>query len=97
MIYVKIHKGTENDVVAVCDKELIGKKFSEGKLCLDIKKDFYEGELMDKDKVKDILKKAGNLNIVGKESIEIALKEKIINQNSIIRIKGVPHAQVYSL
>ena len=95
MIYIKIHKGNEI-IVAICDKELIGKRFSEGKLCLNVKKDFYKGELMDKDKVKEILKNATNLNIVGKKAIGLALKEKIIDKTSILRIKGVPHAQVYS-
>lgn len=95
MIYVKIHKGS-GEVIAVCDEDLIGKKFSEGKLCLDVKEDFYKGELVDEDKCKEILKNAANLNIVGKNSIGIALKEKIIDESSIIKIKEVPHAQIYS-
>lgn len=97
MIYVKIHKGQEKIVVSVCDKDLVGKKFSEGKLCLNVKKDFYKGEIVDEEKLKEILKNAINLNIVGKESIEFALKEKVIDKNSIMKIKEVPHAQVYSL
>lgn len=96
MIYVKVHKGNET-VVAVCDKNLIGKKFSEGKLCLNVKENFYKGELVDEEKLKEILKNAINLNIVGKESVGLALKEKIIDKNSVIKIKEVPHAQIYSL
>ena len=97
MIYVKIHKGQENSVVAVCDKNLIGKKISEGKLCLNIKEDFYKGKIVDEEELKKILKSASNLNIVGKEAIDFSLKEKIIDKNSIVKIKEVPHAQVYSI
>lgn len=96
MIYVKVHKGNEN-VVAICDKNLIGKKFSEGKLCLDVKEGFYKGELMDEEKVKEIFKNATNLNIVGEKSVKLALKEKLIDKSSVIRIKEVPHAQIYSI
>lgn len=96
MIYFKIHNGNER-VTAICDKELIGKKISEGKLCLDVSKRFYEGELIDEEKLKEVLKDATNLNIVGEKSIKIALKEKVIDEKSIIKIKGIPHAQVYSI
>ncbi len=97
MIYIKFHKGRLSEVVSVCDKDLIGKNFSTKKLCLNIKKDFYKGELMEEKEIKKILKSASNLNIVGERSIKLALKEKIIDKDNIIRIKGVPHAQIYSV
>ena len=37
---VKIHKSYRN-VVAVCDSDLIGKKFEEDKFQLDLKESFY--------------------------------------------------------
>lgn len=96
MIYVKIHSGDKKEIVAICDKELVGKKFSEGRLCLDVKEDFYKGEIANEEEVKEILRGAENLNLVGKKAVGIALKEKIIEENSVLKIKGVPHAQVYS-
>lgn len=96
MIYVKIHKGG-SEVVAICDEKLIEKKFSDGKFCLDIKKDFYKGELMGEEQVKSILRNATNLNIVGEESIKLALEEGIIDKDCIVKIKGVPHAQLIVL
>ena len=47
---------TYRDVVAICDKELIGKKFYEGKFQLDVKENFYKGEEMDEEKTIQILK-----------------------------------------
>lgn len=96
MIYVKIHKSGLSKVVAVCDKELIEKRFFEGKLCLHIKKDFYKGKLVKEKDLKEIFKNAEILNIVGRRSISLALKEKIINKKNIIKIKGIPHAQLCS-
>lgn len=96
MIYVKIHKGS-SEVIAICDEKLIGKKFSDGKFCLDIKENFYKGELMKEEQVKDILRNVTNLNIVGEEAIKLALEEGIIDKEGIMKIKGVPHAQLIVL
>lgn len=96
MIYVKVHKGS-SEVIAICDEKLIGKKFSDGKFCLDVKENFYKGELMDEKQVKEVIKNASNLNIVGEESVKLALSEGIIEKDCIIKIKGVPHAQLVVL
>jgi len=96
MIYVKFHRAGLSMVVAICDRDLIGKTFSEGKMRLDVKESFYKGELMSKKEIKKILKTADNLNIVGKEAIKLALNENLIKKEHIITIKGVPHAQIYS-
>ena len=41
-MYVKIHKKQGSTVVAIADKELIGKRFEEGKLQLEISEYFYK-------------------------------------------------------
>ncbi len=93
MIYVKIHKGPTGKVVAICDKELIGKVFSEGKFELRVSEFFYKGEEVNEEEVINIMKNAENLNIVGERSVNIALKIGVINKENIIKIAGVKHAQ----
>ena len=93
MIYVKIHKGSGSVVTAVCDSELIGKKFKEGKLCLKVSEKFYKGDLISLEEAEKFLKEAVNLNIVGKKSVDLALKLKVILEENIVNIQGVPHAQ----
>ena len=86
------------DVVALCDKELIGKKFVEEKFQLDIKESFYKGEETNEEKALEILKNMSledaTFNIVGEKSIKTAIKAGIINENSIGKIKGIPFALV---
>ena len=95
MIYIKIHKG-RNILVAVCDEDLVGKEFHEGKLYLKISESFYKGELKTEAEVKHILFRYSYLNIVGKRSIALALELGIITQRAILFIQGVPHAQTIS-
>ena len=93
MIVVKIHECGRGRIVALCDEELIGKKFSEGRLVLDLNSGFYKGEALPKEKIIALLKTAYIINAVGNESVELILKNNYVEKGSIIKIKGIPHAQ----
>ena len=97
MIYVKVHRYEYGGIIAICDKELIGKKIKDKDLQLDITKRFYKGELKKEEEVIKILKNTSNANIVGKRSIELALKNKIIKKKDVIMVKNIPHALIISL
>ncbi len=92
-MYLKIHRTGDQEVVTLCDKELIGKTFGEKNLQLNISERFYKGKELPEDEIIKILKCASNINIIGKKSIKLALKIGIISKQNIIKIKGVPHAQ----
>ena len=56
---VKIHKTQEGRIIlAVCDKEIIGKKYEENGIQLDLKSEFYKGKEIEEEKVKELFKKA---------------------------------------
>jgi len=97
MIYLKINKTEQNEVVAVCDENLIGKNFSENNLKLDLGERFYKGELMDEEKIVEILRNAKNINIVGKYAVKLAIKNRIIEEENIMKIKNIPHAIVFGI
>jgi len=92
---LKIHD-SYRIVVAICDKELLGKKFEEGDKTLEIKPHFYEGEEKTEEEVIKSIKMAAaedaTFNIVGKKSIQAALKTGLINQEGVREIQGIPFA-----
>ena len=94
---VKIQKSYRY-VVAICDSELLGKKFEEARFQLDVKESFYKGEELPKDKVielmKDMVMEDVTFNIVGKEATDAALEAGIITQEAIGTIQGVPFTLV---
>ena len=91
---VKVHKNAEGkEIAAVCDEELIGKKFEEGKRQLDLTSDFYKGEIKSAEETGDIIRNAYTVNLVGEKSVGLALKEGIIQEGHVIKIAGIPHAQ----
>lgn len=93
MISIKIHR-SYRIVVAVCDSDLIGKKFEEGKRQIEIKEYFFKGDELNEEKaIKTMITQRyedATFNIVGKESINAALKAGIISKEGVAKIQGVP-------
>ncbi len=98
MFFINVIYSYRN-IVAICDSELLGKKFESGKFQLDIKESFYgKKELSSEDEVIGIMRKMqmedATFNIVGKNSINVALKAGIINREGVKEIQGIPFALV---
>ncbi|OGJ12515.1 hypothetical protein A3K82_03195 [Candidatus Pacearchaeota archaeon RBG_19FT_COMBO_34_9] len=85
-------------VIAICDSELLGKKFEEGKSQLDIKESFYGKEEFSEDEAIAIMKRMqkedATFNIAGKNSVDTAIKAGIIEKEGTKTIQGIPFALV---
>jgi hypothetical protein len=96
-IIIKCHK-SYREVVAVCDVELLGKKFFEGKCMLDLTGQFFDGEKIScekaLEKIKFYVREDSTFNIIGKNSVTLFLKLGIIGEEGISRIDGIPFALV---
>ena len=94
---IKIHRSCR-DVVAICDSNLLGKKFEEGKFQLDVKESFFKGEEAPEEeeikKIKDMSSEDATFNIVGKKSVRTAIKAGIISEEAVGEIQGIPFALV---
>jgi hypothetical protein len=97
MVLIKIHESYRK-VVAVCDSSLVGKKFEEGKMQLDVRKNFYNGKEVSDEKAFQMLNSLSlddaTFNIVGEESVKIAKKAGIIDDANVGKIGGVKFALV---
>ena len=94
MISLKIHKRGNDLLIGACDEKLLGKKFKEGKFQIEVIKEFYEGERISTTVLKKYLKDATIANLVGEKTIKCAIELGLIDPDCIIKIKGVPHAQM---
>lgn len=97
-ILINIHEHYRK-IVAVCDSDLLGKKFEEGKMQLDVNEKFYGGKEYEKKKALKILKNAleddACFNFVGKNSVNLGIEAGLIKKENIIIIQGVPHALAF--
>ncbi len=96
-MFIKVYSSYRT-IVAICDSDILGKKFEEGKFQLDVRENFYKGEEITEEKLihlmKNYLKEDATFNIVGKEAVETCLKAGIISKEGIKKIQGIPFAMV---
>lgn len=93
----KKHEHIEGDILVVCDKEHLGKVFEEEKISFTVSEKFFGGEKISEAQLKKLLKEYQSVNLFGNKCVEIAEKEGLITQSSIIKICGVKHAQIYQI
>jgi len=97
-MYYKTHESLAGTLIAVADKELIGKTLKFKGIEFFVNPRFYKEEYITKGKLIPLLRNASSANLVGKKAIEAAKEAKIISDEHVIRItKDVPHAQVFSI
>ena len=96
-ILVKVHE-SYRWVVAICDKDIFGRKLSEGKRTLDVSGVFFDGELMSDEEVEAEIvrcdREDATFNFVGKNSVRIAKILGIVKDEGVVEIDGVPFALV---
>ena len=97
MISIKIYKQGNDILIGACDKELIGKKFKEGKLQILVSKEFYGGREISIQSLIQYLKEATIANLVGKNTVECAIKIGLIDPDCVLKIQGIPHAQMVKM
>lgn len=97
LMFVNIIK-SYRDTVAICDSDLLGKKFEQENFQLEVKESFFKGREVSDDELAEIIsdmsKEDATFNIIGENSINIALKEGLIEEDSIKKIQGIPFALV---
>ncbi len=92
--FAKTYRTQGELLVAACDKDLLGKIFSEGKLVLDVRREFYGTDLVKWEALSSLLRAATIANLVGESAVSKAIESGFIEKGNVLRVKGVPHAQM---
>ena len=94
-VSVKIHKSYRS-LIAIADIDLLGKKFEEDIKQLDVRENFYKGEELEEAEVIKIIQEQNRedatFNIIGKNSVEIAIKAGLITEESTSKVQNIPYA-----
>ena len=93
-VYLNRIRHQDEYIIAICDEEILGKRFEEGEMQIHVTENFYKGELVSLEEGLRALKRATIANIVGERIVAGALKAKIIHKHGIIRIQNIPHSQL---
>ena len=93
MFVVKLHTLGKN-ILSICDKDILGKTFEEGRKILNLADPFYQGEEKTQEEVMSMLQSGYILHLTGMQSVKLALDLNLVDPDHILTVQGVPHAEV---
>ena len=93
---VRISDYQKNTMVNMCDAELIGKDVIDGKLKIHIGENYYGKKLVDKDEAITLLKSASIMNLVGPETISLAIDLGIGSESGVKIISDIPFLIIFN-
>jgi hypothetical protein len=90
---VKVHLTPNGKMLAVCDSDILGKRFEEDDRQLDLSSLFYQGGEKSEDEIKLMLKDVYVINAVGEKTIAFLIRQGLIEDDHVMKISGIPYAQ----
>ena len=87
-------------LVSVCDPDLVGETFEDGEISLTVEESFYAGENAveaDADAVIEGLRRASVANLVGEESVGVAVEAGLIDEATVLEVGETRHAQLLQI
>ncbi|UWG49448.1 Uncharacterized protein AArcCO_0116 [Halalkaliarchaeum sp. AArc-CO] len=87
----------EGLLVSVCDSDCLGETYDNGKARLEVDPDFYGGEAAveaDADAVVESLHRAQVANLVGTESVGVAIEAGLVDEETVLEFEDTRHAQL---
>ena len=79
----------------VCERDLLGSVVREDKLEMRISKEYFGGEVMERDDVIRLVKECEIVNLVGNEIVDTVVKEGLANGDAVRVIGGVSFLMIF--
>lgn len=96
-IVCRIHEHGEENLVAACDRDLLGESFREGELRIEVEPEFYDGGEISAANLGKQLDHATIANLTGQETVRAAIDLGFVDEANVLEIDGVPHAQFVTM
>lgn len=95
--YMNLKKVGRNVLLAICDAEILGKTLKDGKIVFCVKEDFYRGAKVNVDEAMCMIENSTIVNMIGKNVVNRAIEKGYVHPEAVLKIKGIPHAQIVKL
>ena len=94
---IRVTNYQQNQMLNICDSELVGKTITENNLTMDITKNYYGEKTVTKDEAKTLLQNSSIINMVGKETISLSLELGIGSKDGVKIISDIPFLIVFKM
>lgn len=91
---MNLKKDGRNVLLAICDCELLGRTLREGKIVFHVKDEFYNGRKASVEEAIGMINNSTIVNLVGKCCVEKAIAKGYVHPEAVLKIDGIPHAQI---
>ena len=81
-------------LLAICDCEVLGRTLREGKIVFHVKDEFYNGGKVSVEEALGMIENSTIVNMVGRNCVERAIEKGYVHPEAVLRIEGIPHAQI---
>ena len=97
MFSARLIKHKDSSMLNICDKDLLGKTLNRDNFSLKISEEYYAEKIVEKEEARDLLQKSDNINMVGKEIIDLSINMGIGSQKGVKVIDGIPFLIVFKM
>ena len=91
---MNVRRWGRHTVLATCDVELLGKVLRDGRIVFEVREEFYKGLRVSVEEAVDLMRQSTVVNMVGQRIVGRAIEEGLVHPEAVLRISGVPHAQI---
>ena len=96
-VYMKLKKFGNTVLLAICDAEILGKTFRDGKIVFTVNENFYKGAKVSVEEAVEMIGNCTIVNMVGKNIVQKAIEKGCVHPDAVLSIEGVPHAQIVKM
>jgi uncharacterized protein len=93
---VRISDYQKNIMVNMSDVKLIGKDVIDGELKINISENYYGKQIVDREEAISLLKSASIMNLVGEETISLAIELGIGSKDGVKIISDIPFLIIFN-
>ena len=93
---VRVSDFQKNIMVNMSDAELIGRNIIDGELKINISENYYGKQIVEIDEAISLLKSASIMNLVGKETISLAIEVGIGSKDGVKIISDIPFLIIFN-
>jgi len=97
MFSARLIRHKDTNMLNICDKDLLGKTLNRDNFSLKISEEYYAERIVEKEEAKDLLKQSDNINMVGKNIIDLSVDMGIGSEKGVKVIDGVPFLIVFKM